>query len=113
MQKYIYIAIVFLALIGYIGWLKYDYSQLEHSYRDLAAENAKNKSSLKLSEEFNSIQKQKFEQTLENLEKLQQPETITKKEFVVVDTCKVEINSVDTNPKTATGIPLFLGNIGK
>ena len=37
----------------------------------------------------------------------------TESKIVKVENCQVTISDVETNPETAKGIPLFLGNIGK
>lgn len=113
MTTYIYIAVVVVGLLGYIGWQKYDYSQLEHEYRTVIAEKQKAQASLKLSEDFNKIQIQKYDELLENYKTLQKKPIITKTKYVEVKDCKVQFSRVDTNVTTAVGIPLFLGNIGR
>lgn len=113
MQKYLIIGIFISILLGYIGWLKYDNSKLESVIHSERAKNQALDKSLQYQKSLVKIQEEKTIQLLEKIKELENVPIKTDSKIVKVENCQVTISGVDTNPETAKGIPLFLGNVGK
>ena len=113
MQKYIIIAFVITAMLGYIGWLKYDNVKLQTTISSLESKNKGLETSLNIQINLNKIQDQKNQELVNNIKELENKPVKIETKYVTVKDCKVQISKVDTNITTAKGIPLFLGNIGK
>lgn len=113
MQKYLIIGIFISILLGYIGWLKYDNSKLESIIHSERAKNQALDKSLQYQKSLVKIQEEKTIQLLEKIKELENAPIKTDSKIVKVENCQVTISDVDTNPETAKGIPLFLGNVGK
>ena len=113
MQKYIIIAFVITAMLGYIGWLKYDNIKLQTTISSLESKNKGLETSLNIQINLNKIQDQKNQELVNNIKELENKPVKIETKYVTVKDCRVQISKVDTNITTAKGIPLFLGNIGK
>lgn len=113
MQKYVAIAFIIVAMLGYIGWLKYDNAQLQTTISSLEAKNKGLETSLNIQVNLNKIQDQKNQELVNNIKELENKPIKTETKYIAVKDCKVQISKADTNITSAKGIPLFLGNIGK
>ena len=113
MQKYIAIAFTITTMLGYIGWLKYDNTQLQATISSLEAKNKGLETSLNIQVDLNKIQDQKNRELINNIKELENKPIKTETKYITVKDCKIQISKVDTNTTSAKGIPLFLGNIGK
>lgn len=113
MQKYVAIAFIIVAMLGYIGWLKYDNAQLQTTISSLEAKNKGLETSLNIQVNLNKIQDEKNRELVNNIKELENKPIKTETKYIAVKDCKVQISEVDTNITSAKGIPLFLGNIGK
>lgn len=113
MQKYLILTIIFLAMLCYIGYLKYDNKILENQIIDLKASNKQYQLDLNIQKSIAAIIENKNEEMIKNIKELEQKAIILDTKQVDVKNCKVEVSSLDTNKTTARGVPLFLGNIGR